>query len=520
MSERAADIPWASFFRLQPGSGRSLQVQIRQAIVNAIQDRRLPSGARVPASRELADRLGVARNTVVLAYGQLVDEGLLLSRQRSGYFVADVAAGDRAVKPARGAVEAPGFDWEQRLGPRPSRDRNIVKPRDWLTYPYPFLYGQFDPSLFPINAWRECARMALSVIEIRDWAGDLIDGDDAQLIEQLRLNVLPRRGIWAAPDEIIVTLGAQQALYLIAALLMRPGSIVGVEDPGYPDARNIFRRMAAQIVPLPVDEGGLVVSEACAGCDAIYLTPSSHCPTTVAMPQKRREQLLALAQDEDLILIEDDYETEFLGEGPSIAALKSLDHEGRVLYVGSLSKVLAPGLRLGYVVAPAPVVKELRALRRLMLRHPPANNQRAASLFLSLGHYDSHLRKVHDGMRRRAALVDAGLERWLPHFHRRRAPGNSSVWVEGPAGFDAGALAMQAAARGILIEPGEIFFAGDDPPKNLFRLGFSSIAAERIEPGLRALAEVAREVASTAWTPETGSSDAASLDLRRVLRSS
>ena len=290
MSERAADIPWTSFFRLQPASGRSLQVQIRQAIVSAIQERRMPSGARVPASRELADRLGVARNTVVLAYQQLVDEGFLKSRQRSGYFVADVAAGARTAKPRLTEAAAQNLDWERRLDPRPSRDRNIVKPRNWLSYPYPFLYGQFDPSLFPINAWRECARMALSVIEIRDWAGDLIDGDDAELIEQLRLHVLPRRGIWAAPDEIIVTLGAQQALFLLAALLMRPGRVVGVEDPGYPDARNIFRRMGASIVTLAVDEGGLVVSEACAACDAICVTPSSQCPTTVAMRPERRER--------------------------------------------------------------------------------------------------------------------------------------------------------------------------------------------------------------------------------------
>lgn len=496
MSERAEEILWNSFFRLQPESGRPLQVQIRQAVVAAIHERRIPLGARVPASRDLAERLGVARNTVVLAYQQLVDEGFLVSRQRSGYFVAedvpDPNGGAAAI-----ASEAGGPDWDRLIGPRPSRDRNIAKPKNWLGYPYPFLYGQFDPGLFPINAWRECARMALSVIEIRDWARDLIDGDDAELIEQLRLHVLPRRGVWAAPDEIIVTLGAQQALFLVAALLMRAGSRVGVEDPGYPDARNIFRRMAAEIVPLAVDENGLVVGPDCATCDVLYVTPSSQCPTTATMPAVRREALLALARERDIVLIEDDYETEFLGEGPPTPALKSLDREGRVLYVGSLSKVLAPGLRLGYIVAPEPVVRELRALRRLMLRHPPVNNQRAASLFLSLGHYDSHLRRVHDGLRQRATLVDSALARWFPEFRWRRSRGSSSAWVEGGADLDARALAREAEKRGILIEPGDIFFGAEDPPKNLFRLGFSSIAAERIEPGLKALSEVKRELGSS-----------------------
>ena len=253
----------------------------------------------------------------------------------------------------------------------PSTRRNIVKPKEWLRYQYPFLYGQFDPSLFPTNDWRECARGALSVLEIHNWARDLVDGDDPELIDQLRLHVLPRRGIWASPDEIIVTIGAQQALYLLAQLLLGKNTTIGVEDPGYPDARNIFSTMSDRVIGLPVDEDGLQMSSALNGCDYVYLTPGHQCPTTVTMPLERRSELLSLARENDFVIIEDDYETEFLPDARETPSLKSLDVDGRVLYVGSLSKVLAPGLRLGYIIAPAPVIHELRALRRLMLRHLP-----------------------------------------------------------------------------------------------------------------------------------------------------
>lgn len=488
---RNDDILWASLFELAPKRERPLQVQIRQALVSAIRAGRLGGGTRLPATRELAATLGVARNTVALAYQQLLDEGFLVARPRSGFFVAENAGPPvRPLAPPRGG---PGPDWERRIVQKPSADRNIVKARDWQSYRYPFLYGQFDPALFPINAWRECSRMALSVMEIRDWAPDLIDGDDPELVDQLRRHVLPRRGIWASADEIIVTLGAQQALYLTASLLRRPGNRVGVEDPGYPDARNIFARSGAEVVPLAVDGNGLVVGEACHRCDLVYVTPGVQCPTTVRLSRERRRDLLALARERDLVILEDDFETAFSGEEAPVPALKNLDRDGRVLYIGSLSKVIAPGLRIGYIVAPAPVARELRALRRLMLRHPPMNNQRAASLFISLGHYDSHLRRLREGLRQRAAAVDAGLSRFGAGFAFRRAPGSSGAWIVGPPDLDTEALARQAQARGILIEPGSVFFAGPTPPRSVFRLGFASLPADRIEPGLRLLSELASD---------------------------
>lgn len=480
---------WSRFIQLDPGSTLSLQFQIRRAIVAAIREGFLPVETRLPSSRDLAIELKVARNTVVLAYQQLVDEGILVSHERSGHFVAERAE----------AAEAPGsvptgvsVDWQQRLRYRPSAVRNIAKPREWQKLPYPFIHGQPDPALFPINDWRECVRGALSTLEIRDWSRDLIDGDDPILVAEIRKHVLPMRGVFAGADEVMITLGTQQALYLLAALLMERGTVVGMEEPGYPDARNIFAAREATLRLLPVDTAGLPVDDRLAGTSYVYVTPSHQCPTTATLPMQRREALMAAARKQDFVIIEDDYEVETpIGRVP-LPALKSLDRDGRVLYVGSLSKTLAPGLRLGYLVAPAPVIAELRALRRLMLRHPPANNQRAAALFISLGHYEANLKRIARAMRERESVIDAALATHLPQATCVRDVGATSVWVR-LDGVDTRRLADHAFERGVVIEPGDVFFGADDPPKGFMRLGFSTIPAGKIERGIAELAQAIRE---------------------------
>ena len=495
MAGRVDRAMWGRLFDLSSKGEGPLQARIRQTVVGAILDGRLSPGAAVPSSRELADQLKIARNTVVLAYQHLIDDGFLISRERSGYFVSSDVKAQRASPdeaPPGDAGARP--DWDKRFVVRPSAQRNIVKPTDWQTYPYPFLYGQFDPTLFPTADWRECSRRALGAVELKGWAPDLIDGDDPLLIEQIRTRVLPRRGVWVTPAEVMVTIGAQQALFLLAELLVNARTTVGVEDPGYPDARNIFSLKTSRIRRVPVDAHGATLGNGLSGCDYLYLTPSYQCPTTATMPLERREALLALAANDDLVIIEDDYETQTSFSQDPTPALKSLDRSERVIYVGSLSKVLAPGLRLGYIVAPPDLIREARALRRLMLRHPPANNQRTAALFLSLGHHEALARRLAHIHRDRAAVLKRALDRFLPEFSYRAGDGGSSVWAEGPAGLDTRELAERARERGVLIEPGDIFFASDAPPLNHVRLGFSSIPKERIEPGIRALASLVRNI--------------------------
>ncbi len=498
MKTRHDQIMWNQLFSLSTDSGLSLQRQIREMLVSAILDGHITPDTPLPSCRELARQLNVARNTVVLAYQHLMDEGYIVSQERSGYFVnPHVLAGRVDRKPPTSQTSAPnrsGPVWSQWFRVTPTCQRNIEKPHDWQRYDYPFIYGQLDPALLPIHDWRECCRQALSVREVRDLAHDRVDADDPLLVEQLHTRLLPRRGVWASEDEILITLGTQNALYLLAALLVSERSRVGVEDPGYPDVRNIMSLKTSRLVGLPVDELGLVVDKHLDHCDLICTTPSHQSPTTVTLPLERRQALLERAAARDMILIEDDYESEINFLGDPAPALKSLDNEGRVIYVGSLSKTLDPGLRIGYLVGPAELIQQARALRRLMYRHPPTNNQRIVALFLALGHHDALIQRLSQAYKARWQAMGEALDRYFPDSVRGSCCGGSAYWVRGPGALDARELQRQAARQGILIEAGDVYFMAENRPLNYFRLGFSAIPVERIEPGIRKLAALVDEL--------------------------
>lgn len=472
----------------------SLQTQIREALVAAILDGQLAREEPIPSTRKMAKSLGVSRNTVVLAYQGLLDDGYLMARERSGYYVSEKAI-ETAAPPklaVKQAVSARSIDWSRRLTMRPAAQANVSKPLDWQSYSYPFIYGQVDHNLFPLAEWRDCARQALGKKWLGSWTNDTWAHDDPLLVEQIRRRILPRRGIMAGDDEILVTLGAQNALYLLTALLVSAKTRVGMEEPGYPDIRNIFSLSTPDVALLPVDEKGLVPNDSFNACDIVFTTPSHQFPTTVTMPLERRLELLKRAARHDVLIIEDDYEFETNYVNEPCPALKSLDDEGRVVYVGSLSKTLFPGLRLGFLVAPASVVAQARALRRLMVRHAPNNNQRTAALFLSLGHHDTLIRRLHRAYRSRWEVMGEALNRHLPEASRVPSFGGTSFWVKGPPRLDSEELARAAAMRGVLIEPGRIAFGAPDGPRNFYRLAFSSIEESKIEPGIRILSDLVR----------------------------
>ncbi len=487
-----------ALFRIERDAGTSIQGQIREMLVSAVLGGQLPAGVPLPSSRRMAKTLGVSRNTVILAYQGLVDDGYLLARERSGFYVNDsirtgvipdhIPAPDTMV-PTGPSEFAP--NWDSRFRVRPGQQENLTKPEDWRSVPYPFIYGQVDQGLFPIAAWRECSRQALGRKAMDMWTGDSFTRDDPLLVEQIRTRLLPRRGILVNENNILITLGAQNALFLIASLLIRRGTIVAMEEPGYPDVRNIFGLRSDQVRYIPVDHDGLCLEhQYLQDAELIYTTPSHQFPTTVTLSLARRKALLADAATHDRIVVEDDYEFETNYVSEPTPALKSMDRVDRVIYVGSLSKTLFPGLRMGYVVGAPELIDEMRAMRRLMMRHPPNNNQRTTALFLSLGHHDSMVHKLHRAYRARWECLGRALEQFLPGMSRVPSFGGTSYWVEGPKDLDAELLAEQAHDEGVIIEPGAICFAKTPPPTNFFRLGFSSIALERIEPGIEILARL------------------------------
>lgn len=483
-------------FFLDRDSRIGLQAQIRETIVSAVLAGRIQPAAQLPSTRKLASYLNISRITVTLAYQELASQGYVEAVSRSAWRVA----GNPPISlPEPMILEAgPGsIDWQAKLSPSFIVAKQMRKPLDWRRYPYPFLYGQMDTSLFDLAAWRDCARRALGRDDFELMAGDFAAADDVQLVSYICSRTLPSRGIRANPDEILVTVGAQNALWIVTQLLLRRGAHAVCENPCHPDMSASLRLSGAEVTAVDVDKDGLPPEALPAKVDAVFVTPSHHSPTGATMPIDRRAALLSAAASKDFIIVEDDYEFEMSFLAPPSPALKAFDRDGRVLYIGSFSKSLFPGLRLGYLVAPAPVIREARALRALMLRHPPGHLQRTAAYFLALGHHDAVIHRMRGEYHRRHIVMADALQREGFTIAGSSAFGGTSFWIEGPEGLDADLLMNELRQDGVLIESGSPFFPDDDGPCRFFRMGYSSIPRTRIVEGVaRTAARVSRLLAS------------------------
>jgi len=475
-------------FHLSPSAQGTLQARIQQMVAEGILDGRFQRGEKLPSTRKLARHLGVSRITVTLAYTELLANDYLTSRGRSGYFVSD-----NAPEPpdfGRPPDRADRVDWDKALAQRfaDGPPLGMGKPADWTRYKYPFIYGQADPTLFDHANWRLCAMQALGARNFDALTQDQFDADDPELVSFIARHTLPRRGILARPSEILITLGAQNALWL-AAQILATGRDVAVENPCYPALRQILRQAGSRLTPVPVDEEGLPPEAVPRGTRVIFTTPSHQCPTSATLPLSRRKALLARAAELGALIVEDDYEFEMSYLTPPSPALKSLDEDGRVIYVGSFSKSLFPGLRLGYLVGSAPFIREARALRASVLRHPPGHVQRTAAHFLSLGHYDALVRRIGKALAARRTVMEEAVARYGLRVAGRGAHGGSSLWMQAPEGVDSRDLAERLRGESVLIEPGAPFFAAEHARDRFYRLGYSSIPSERIEDGVARIAK-------------------------------
>ncbi|KUJ76545.1 GntR family transcriptional regulator [Ruegeria marisrubri] len=474
-------------FFLKPDGQGTLQAQIQQMIAEGILSGRFHVGEKLPSSRKLAAHLGVSRITVTLAYTELLANDYLVAKGRSGYYVSENAPVPPTYTPIQRGEET--VDWDRAIA-RSFRGGDVLrKPPNWRDFRYPFIYGQADPTLFDHANWRLCAVRALGHKDFASLTADYVDQDDPLLIEFIARHTLPRRGITARPEEILITLGAQNALWLASRILLNRRRKAAIEDPCYYALRELLVPSKCQVAPLQVDADGLPPGSIPDDTDVIFTTPSHQCPTTATMPVARRHELLRRARDIDAMIVEDDYEFEMAFLGAPSPALKSLDRDGRVIYVGSFSKSLFPGLRLGYMVGSEPFIREARALRSLVLRHPPGHIQRTAAYFLSLGHYDAQIRRMSKALlERRKAIEDANCKNDLT-IAGRGVYGGSSLWMKAPEHVNTTALASDLQKQSVHIEPGEPFFSGPDKPRNYYRLGYSSIATDRIAPGIEIIAK-------------------------------
>ncbi len=492
-----ADSVTQTKFTLPEASSLGLRDQICELVSAAINSRVLSADKRLPSCREMAEQLGVSRNTVFAAYGRLIDLGLVVARDRSGYYVnplipteTDLQTADAAVAAAVAGSQAP-VQFES-LGLVP-----VDNPLNWTSYPYPFIYNQIDPDLFPVDSWRECTRLALSTTQMPAWRDDSVESDSSQLAQQLRQRLLSSRGIYADDGEILITLGAQNALFIIGATFAHKNKPIAIEDPGFPGARNAFNLTGNRIIGVPIDENGLVVDALPTGCQLVFTTPSHQFPTMVTMSQDRREQLLQSAEKNDYLIIEDDYEAEMNYFNARSRSLRSQDKNNRVVYIGSLSKTVSPGIRLGFMVAHRDIIKQARIVRGVMMRHPPTIVQEVVALFFRLGYYDSHIRNIERRYKKRWHAMNDSITRHLGMLHRTSTYGGTSFWLTGPAGFNATELSNRLRAKGVLIDIGETFCLNGD--NRSFRLGFAFVPLKKLDEGIRLIAgEVNRQLSATA----------------------
>lgn len=453
-----------------------LQDQLRQRIIDAIATGALRPGCRLPSSRTLARRLGIARNTVVLAYGDLVAEGHLDARDRSGIFVSQKSFGGRVA--GRRPRVASRSQIAERMASVPA-DAGARCPQHWRQYPYPFWDGRVDASLAPLQDWRRAVRLASCPRDTAQWSDGNGELDDAMLVEEIRSKVLPERGISALPEEVLVLASARQGLQFLVGLLVQPGTPVWLEAPVDPELLATLRERGARIESLgarePVDapDGVIVVTSARSG---------------IGSGGRISPALVAAVTHANGVVIEHDTPPDTLEADGIRPALYASAGRDNIAYVACLSPAAACGTPLALVVADAAVIARLRRLRRISGAAPDPLLQRAWAYFLALGYYTSALQKARRVLlARRTALRDA-LNHYLHASVRiETMPGASAYWVHCRDGQDARVLAARAAQAGVLLQPARL-----DDARDAFSLGVTSIPEERIREGIRMLARVFR----------------------------
>ena len=478
---------WEFGLTLDKHGDRPLFLQIAHAIADDICRGRLAAGDPLPGSRTLARSLGVNRVTVLTAYEELAAEGWIVSQRARGAWVSAEIPESRSGRPAR--VRA-GRGMPPPIYPLPEAP-SVTRwpdPRRGLL----LLNSSPDTRLLRTEPLARAYRRVLR----RHGGGLLAYGDSKghpALREAVAQMLSVSRGMTASAAEIMITRGSQMALSLVARALLRPGQLVAVEALGYPHAWQTFRLAGARLAAVPVDDEGIDVAAlarmaAARRLAAVYVTPHHQFPTTVTLSAPRRARLLELAAAHRFIVVEDDYDDAFHYDGRPVMPLASLDRAGVVVYVGTFSKVFAPGLRMGYVVAPPAAVDRLAAHREFLDIHGDAAMEAALAELLDESEVQRHVRRVKRIYERRRDLLAELLSREFGDALTFTVPaGGVAFWARVAAGLDAEAWAQRAMARGVAFLTARRF-AFDGRARPFARFGFASLNDGELREAVRRLA--------------------------------
>lgn len=500
---------------LDRGGKIPLHTQVYAGLRDSILDGRLRPGASMPSTRDLPSLLGVSRNTVLEAYSQLQAEGFIEPRVGSGTYVAqsipDIHLRSRKAEllppstpTPKPAAEPPRLSARgQRMIARPAFEKAF-----WRR-PEAFYPGLPALELLPLEAWRKLSDKRLTQPR-RTYLGYGHPGGYGPLRMVIAEYLSASRGVRCRPEQVIVVSGSQQGIDLATRVLVDEGEDIWIEDPGYGGARSVFQAAGANVVPVPVDQDGMVVSTGVSRAPharLAYVTPAHQYPLGHSMSMSRRKDLLSWAETNKSWIIEDDYDSEFRYSGRPQPALQGMaDGGNRVIYVGTFSKVLFPSLRLGYMVVPDELIDAFLVARSLSDRHQSTLDQAVLTDFIVEGHFTRHIRRSRVAYAERQEYMLDRLAHETPGYIRAEPdPAGMSLvgWL--PPGVSDLHLAERLAAAGIYAPPLS-YFSMEQQPRGALMLGYTGFAPLRIKFSARKMGSTVREVLGSRRPPAPGTS--------------
>ena len=474
---------------LQRASGMPLHRQIYEQWRSGILTGRFRRGERVPSTRELAATLSVSRSTVTESYEQLIAEGYLDASQGSGTFVCHELP-DEALRPSRARITIKDEEPAIRLS------RYGAGLREDFVYPATphgfirFTHWRPDLERFPFGLWRKLVTRHLRAAshELYDYAGLFDYAEQSAGYEPLRREIAAyvarSRAVRCTPEQVVIVNGSQQGLDLCVRLLLDAGDQVAFENPGYQGARQIFQAHGARLRAARIDPDGIVIGDLGRKTRLVYVTPSHQFPTGVSMSLARRLELIEWARGQGASIIEDDYDSEYRYSGAPLPSLQGLARGVPVIYIGTFSKVMFPGLRIGYVVAPHRLVAALKRAKWLTDRHTSLLDQAALTDFIREGHLERHIRRMRRLYGRRRQVLVESLAR---HFGAKAQLRGDAAGMHLLVKFDDDRIAERAAENKVRLMSASVYYL-KNAPRGEFIFGFSSIGERAIREGVKRLA--------------------------------